>query len=68
MRQSTEGQGDGTLHFCLVEESLFFLNLGQSGRSSCSEMSLSTPALEWELGGVGGTSTVENGIAPINDL
>ena len=32
------------LHFCLVEELLCFLNLGQSGRAWCSEMSPSTPA------------------------
>lgn len=28
VRQSKEGPGSGTLSFCLVEESLFFLNLG----------------------------------------
>ena len=50
----TLGWGKGTPHFCLVEESLCFLNLGQSGRTWCSEMSLSTPAWGGEdLAGVG---------------
>lgn len=59
-----QGAGEGTLHFCLVEEPLFFLNLGQSGRGSGWNVTIN-PSKGWMLDWSQG---VENGTVPFRSL
>lgn len=50
--QSTEGQGNCPLQFCLVEESLFFLNLGTVAEAAVQKCLCQPQHTSGSLGGI----------------